>query len=110
MRELTIDDINSHAQRALNENAKLITERWSMSMDVMDEEERLLGVIKSNLIQAKNKPLGLNTVAYHGRMQEKIMGKSMDLEYYVYDCPNDSMANYVCQLPTTKVGGLADNA
>lgn len=95
MKELTIDDINSHAQRALNENAKLITERWSMSMDVMDEEERLLGVIKSNLIQAENKPLGLNTVAYHGRMQEKIMGKSMDLEYYVYDCPNDSMANYV---------------
>lgn len=71
MGNLTIEDISNHAQHALNENAKLITERWSLSMDVVDEEERLLDVIKSDLIHAESKALGLNTVAYHGKIQEK---------------------------------------
>ena len=97
IKDIIVEEVIKQMKNFCNENIRLITEKWSISDEVQDAKEQLLNYLKEIVHSGEcTTVIKGQLYFYKGTIKNyKILNKVINLNYYLYDCINEEICNYV---------------
>lgn len=98
LKNVITEEIQKHMKNFVNENIRLINEKWSISDDVQNASEKVLTDIHDALYKSKcTTVIKKQLYFYSGVINNyKLFNKTIDLYFYVYECLNNEICQQVC--------------
>lgn len=97
IKHITIEEVQKTMKNFVNENVRLINEKWSISDDVQNATEKVLRDIHNSLYNSDcTTVIKKQLYFYQGTVNNyKLFNKTITLNYYVYECINNEICHQV---------------
>lgn len=90
------ETVKREIKRSINENIRLITEKWSFSDVIDDNVPIVLDFIQSDLTNADMEQIDKGLFIHiRENVPYEVLGRKLTLNYFVYNCSDDTLCDFI---------------
>ena len=88
--------IKKTVKSLINENIKLINEKWSISEEVDELFEKLINDIQKDVLNANIEKIDDGLLFYSNEITNYIiLNRNIKINYYIYNCASDTICDFI---------------